>query len=89
MFAGSKSALSSMTVRVPSAISESAPPITPATAFGRSESQITSIDGSSFLSVPSSVFIVSPSRAHRTTTVLSLSLVWSKACIGAPSSMRT
>ena len=89
MLAGSKSADSSMTVVVPGAISESAPPITPATAFGLSVSQMTSMDGSSVRSTPSRVFIFSPSFAQRTTIVRSLSLVWSKACIGAPSSMRT
>ena len=59
------------------------------TAFGFSVSQMTSIDGSSVRSMPSSVFIFSPARAQRTITVRSLSFVWSKACIGAPSSIKT
>ena len=75
MLAGSKSALSSITVFVPAAISESAPPITPAMQFGFSVSQMTSIDGSSLRTTPSSVLIVSPSFAQRTTTVRSLSFV--------------
>ena len=89
MEVGSKSADSSSTVFVPSAISLSSPPMMPATALGRSESQIMSIVWSSFLSTPSSVFIVSPSRAHLTTMRRSLSFVWSNACMGCPSSSIT
>ena len=74
---------------MPGAMPESSPPMMPATALGRSESQIISIEGSSFRSTPSRVLIVSPSRASRTTMVRSLSRRWSKACIGWPSSSIT
>ena len=64
---GSKSADSRSTWSVPSTISLPSPPITPATADGFSASQIMSIVSSSFLSCPSSVFIVSPGFAFLTT----------------------
>ena len=75
MVNGSKSADSIRTCVVPGAISESSPPITPATAEGFSASQMRSIFSSSLRSCPSSVFIVSFARAARTTILRPASLV--------------
>ena len=75
MVAGSNSADSISTRSVPSAISESSPPITPATADGFSASQISSMFPSSSRSMPSSVFILSPARALRTTILRPASFV--------------
>ena len=60
---GAKYALSRTMVRVSAVTSLSAPPMTPATATGRSASAITSISGLSVRVCPSSVRSVSPGRA--------------------------
>ena len=86
---GLKQALSSTTDRVEADTSESAPPITPATATGAAASAITSISGVSARSWPSSVRIFSPGAAVRTRMAGPTSRVRSNACIGWPSSSST
>jgi hypothetical protein len=80
--AGLKQALSNTTVRVDDDTSEAAPPMTPATAWARSRSAMTSISGSSFRSTPSSVLIVSPFAARRTRISDPPSVARSNACMG-------
>ena len=58
--AGLKYALSNATILVAAETSAAAPPMTPATAWGRLRSAITSMSGSSLRSTPSRVRIVSP-----------------------------
>ena len=62
--------------------SDSALPITPATIWGRSASQIAVISGVSLCATLSSVTIASPGLARRTTTAGPRSLARSNACIG-------
>ena len=84
-----KQALSKRTIAVSPTISEFSPPMTPATATGFSVSQMQSISGVRFLSVPSSVRITSPGLARRTRISLLPTQEKSKACIGWPYSIMT
>ena len=59
-------ALSNTMVRVAGPTSESAPPMTPATAIGAAASAITSMSGDRLRDWPSSVVRRSPGRAVRT-----------------------
>jgi len=86
---GSKQALSISTRRVSEVISEFSPPMTPATATGRSPSQIISISRSSSRSFWSRVTNFSPWFAVRTTMRLSARRSRSKACRGCPHSSMT
>ena len=61
-----KFALSKSTIAVSPTISLFSPPMTPATATGFSVSQMQSMEGVSAREVPSSVRMLSPSRARRT-----------------------
>ena len=65
------------------------PPITPATATGRSASAITSIFSVSMFFFPSRVTISSPLFAFLTTIVAPLRSLRSNACIGCPISVKT
>ncbi len=67
MLPGANQADSSSTRVVPAEISESPPPITPASALPRSRSAMRRSSGSSVRSLPSRVTIFSPGRAVRTT----------------------
>ena len=89
MWPESKRALSSSTSTVPSSISESSPPMTPASATGVSPSSVMRpMSAVQTRSWPSSVVMRSPSRAARTTMwrlpSRSESLPKSKACSGWP-----
>ena len=77
-----KFALSKSTMAVSPMISLFSPPITPATATGLSVSQMHSMLGVSLRSVPSSVRMLSPSRAQRTCISLLPTHAKSNACIG-------
>ena len=77
-----KFAPSKTTMAVSPTISELAPPMTPATATGFCSSQMQSIFGVSLRAVPSSVSMVSPSRAVRTMICLPPMHEKSKACMG-------
>ena len=61
-----KLALSKSTIAVSPSISLLAPPMTPATPTGLSVSQMQSMEGESLRSLPSKVWMVSPSLARRT-----------------------
>ena len=74
---------------VVSRTSERAPPMTPAIEVGPSASSITHVSASSVRSTSSSVVIVSPSRARRTTSRPPATRSASKACIGCPVSSIT
>jgi hypothetical protein len=76
-------------VRVALETSERPPPMTPAIAWARRASAITSMSGSSARSMPSSVVIRSPGSALRMRSSLPASNARSKACIGWPSSIST
>ena len=88
----SKFADSSKIFVVVSETSESLPPMTPAIAISPELSVIMSISSSNFRSTSSSVSSVSPFTARRTIIFgvcpleRSISLSWSKACKGCPSS---
>ena len=86
---GSKLADSNSTVSVPSCISLSAPPITPASPTASVESAMVNTGGSRVRLSPSSVVMTSPGRAARTMTVASLTVSKSKACRGWPYSSMT
>src|SRR5256885_5937595 len=86
---GSKTALSSRIRVVRSDTSLVAPPITPASATGRSASAMTRSSALSLRSLPSRVVIGSPSPARRTTMREPFSFSRSKAWSGCPSSSRT
>ena len=73
----------------PAEISESPPPITPASALPRSRSAMRRSSGESARSLPSSVTIFSPGRAVRTTISRPATLSRSKAWSGWPSSSST
>ena len=89
IFVRSNAAISNRTVVVPSVISDSSPPITPAMPVALVWSAIISISGVSARSLPSSVVMVSPGLARRTMIWLSFTLARSKACIGWPVSSIT
>ena len=74
---------------VPAEISESPPPITPASALPRSRSAMRRSSGSSARSLPSRVTSFSPGRAVRTTISRPATLSRSKAWSGWPSSSST
>ena len=84
-----KLADSKRTMPVSPTISLFAPPMTPATPTGFSVSQMHSMLVESARSVPSRVWMVSPSRAQRTWISPSLTQEKSKACIGWPYSSMT
>ena len=86
---GSKLADSRSTDVVPSPISLSAPPMTPARPTASRESAIVSIGGASTRDSPSSVTSLSPGRALLTMTVRSFTASKSKACSGWPYSSIT
>ena len=86
---GAKYALSSRMSVVSADTWEWAPPITPASAWGRVPSAMTSISSSSRHWVPSSISKVSPARARRTTMRRWSSACRSKACRGCPNSSST
>ena len=89
MFGPFQVAASISTRVVPSWTSERAPPITPAIEVGPSASSITTISASSLRATSSSVVIVSPSRARRTTSVPPATRSASNACSGWPVSSIT
>ena len=75
-------ATSSSTLVVESLTSETRPPMIPATPVGPSRSQTSTASESKRRSTPSSVVIVSPSRAVRTMISPPGTLSRSKACSG-------
>ena len=84
-----KLADSKTTMAVSPTISELAPPMTPATPTGLCSSQMHSMLGVSLRSLPSSVWMTSPSRAVRTTILPPSTQEKSKACMGWPYSSMT
>ena len=84
-----KLADSKSTIAVSPTISLFAPPMTPATQTGLCSSQMQSMFGVSLRSLPSSVWMVSPSRAVRTMMWPPSTQLKSKACIGWPYSSIT
>ena len=84
-----KLADSRTTVSVSGLISESSPPITPATATGPFASFIISMESSKLLSTPSRVVNFDPSSATSTTILPPAKLLISKACSGCPYSIIT
>ena len=84
-----KLADSNRTMAVSPTISELAPPMTPATHTGRCSSQMHSMDVVRAWSLPSRVWMDSPSRAVRTTMCPPSTQEKSKACIGWPYSSMT
>ena len=84
-----KLADSKRTMAVSPMISLLAPPMTPATQTGLCSSQMQSMLVVSFRSLPSRVWMVSPSRAVRTTILPPSTQEKSKACMGWPYSSMT
>ena len=89
MFGPFQFAASISTRVVPSFTSERAPPMIPAIDVGPSASSISTMSASSLRSTSSSVVIVSPSRARRTTSRPPATRSASNACIGWPHSSIT
>ena len=84
-----KLADSKTTAAVSPTISELAPPMTPATQTGLFSSQMHSMLVVSLRSLPSSVWMVSPSRAVRMISLPPSTQLKSKACMGWPYSSMT
>jgi hypothetical protein len=82
MFGPTHVAASIRTLVVLSETSEIRPPMTPAMPLGPSASQTSAISSLKLRSTPSSVVIVSPSRARRTRMRLPRTSSRSNACSG-------